>query len=118
MGLATAFKKLSNKTLMKLGGYVTVKRTTGSSYNVDNGTVLKNQTSVTVKASFEAVSSSEVNDLISQNDKKIMVSAEPFTFVPTPKDTVVVSSIEYKIIRVDKEVQDNIDVLYVLYLRA
>jgi len=57
-------------------------------------------------------------DLISQDDKKVMVSAGAITFTPTTKDKVIISSIEYKIIQIDKEEQNNIDILYVIYLRA
>jgi len=118
MGLASSLKKVSNKTLMKFGGDITIKRTTFSSYDVEAGSVVKNQTSSTVKGFLEGVTSREVNDLISQDDKKVIVSAGAITFTPTTKDKVIISSIEYKIIQIDKEEQNNIDILYVIYLRA
>ena len=118
MGLASSLKKVSNKTLMKFGGDITIKRTTQSAYNSADGSVVKSQTSATVKGFLEGVTSREVNDLVSQNDKKVMVSAGAITFTPITKDKVIISSIEYKIIQIDKEAQNNIDILYVIYLRA
>ena len=76
MGLAKGLKKVSSKTLLRLGGTVTIKRTTNSSYNDTSGEVRKIETSVDVKGNLENVSSVEVNDLISQEDKKLTLSAE------------------------------------------
>ena len=106
MGLAKGLKKVSSKTLLRLGGTVPIKRPTNSSYNDTSGEVRKIETSV------------EVNDLISQEDKKLSISAEGLTFTPTTKDKVLISAIEYKIVRVDTNEQDNTAIYYDLFLRA
>ena len=49
MGIASSLKKVANKTIMKFGGDITIKRTTQSAYNSADGSVVKSQTSVTVK---------------------------------------------------------------------
>ena len=103
---------------MKFGGDITIKRTTNSSYNSDDGSVLKNTTSVTVKGNLESISKTEVNDLISQDDKKLLVSGQELTFTPTTKDKILISSIEYKIIQIDIDSAENLDVLYTFYLRS
>tara|TARA_Y100000004_G_scaffold59041_1_gene65669 strand:+ start:13378 stop:13734 length:357 start_codon:yes stop_codon:yes gene_type:complete len=118
MGLAKGLKKVSSKTLLRLGGTVTIKRTTNSSYNDTTGEVIKDETSINVKGNLENVSSVEVNDLVSQEDKKLSISAEGLTFTPTTKDKVIISSIEYKIVRVDTNEQDNTAIYYDLFLRA
>mgnify|MGYP003139109136 FL=1 len=118
MGLAKGLKKVSSKTLLRLGGTVTIKRTANSSYNDATGEVIKNETSVNVKGNLENISSVEVNDLISQEDKKLTISAEGLTFTPTTKDKVLISAIEYKIVRVDTNEQDNTAIYYDLFLRA
>ncbi len=118
MGLAKGLKKVSSKTLLRLGGTVTIKRTLESSYNDATGKVIKNESSVNIKGNLENVSSVEVNDLISQEDKKLTISAEGLTFTPTTKDKVLISAIEYKIVRVDTNEQDNTAIYYDLFLRA
>ena len=118
MGIASSLKKVANKTLIRFGGDITIKRTTNSSYNIDTGTNVKNTTSATVKGNLETVSKSEINDLISQTDKKLIVSGKGLTFTPTTKDKILISSIEYKIIQIDVDTVQNTDVIYVFYLRA
>ena len=118
MSIAKALKKVANKAIIKFGGDITIKRTTLSEYDISTGEVVKNQTETTVKGFLENVSSTEVNDLISQNDKKVIVSSEDLTFVPTTKDKIIISSIEYKIIQIETETAQNIDVTYIFYLRA
>ncbi len=118
MGIAKGLKKVSSKTLLRLGGTVTIKRTTNSSYNDATGEVRKNETTLDIKSNLENVSSVEVNELISQEDKKLTISAEGLTFTPTTKDKVLISSIEYKIVRVDTNEQANIAIYYDLFLRA
>ena len=118
MGIASSLKKVANKTLMRFGGDITIKRTTESSYDMEDGSISKNTSSTTVKGSLEQVTRQEVNDLISQTDKKLIVSAEDLTFTPTTKDKVIISSIEYKIIQIDTDTAQNIDCVYVFYLRT
>ena len=118
MGIAKGLKKVSNKTLLRLGGTVTIKRVTESSYDSEEGLVINNTTNTSIKGSLENVSNSEVNDLISQSDKKLTVSAGSITFTPTTKDKIIISSIEYNIIRVDTNEQDNIPIYYDLFLRG
>ena len=118
MGIASSLKKVANKTLIRFGGDITIKRTINSSYNIDNGTVVKNTTSTTVKGNLKTVSKNEVNDLISETDKKLIVSGQGLTFTPTTKDKILISSIEYKIIRIDVDTAQNTNVVYVFYLRS
>ena len=118
MGIASSLQKVANKTLMRFGGDITIKRTIVSSYDPVAGKVVKNQQSVTIKGHLEDVSTVEISDLVSQNDKKVNVAASALTFTPTTKDKVIISSIEYRIIRIDTDVQDNTNIKYLIYLRA
>jgi hypothetical protein len=118
MGIASSLKKLSNKTIIKFGGDITIKTTTQSAYNSADGSVVKQQTSVTVKGVIESVTVRETNDLISQDDIKLLLSAGAIDFVPTTKDKILISGITYNIIKIDKETIENQDVVYTFYLRA
>ena len=118
MGIASSFKKVANKTIMKFGGDITIRRTTETSYDITDGEIVKDTTDTTVKGLLENVVSSEVNELISQSDKKVNVSAQDLTFIPTTKDKIIISSIEYSIIQIDTDTAENTDVKYIFYLRA
>tara|TARA_A100001201_G_scaffold57234_1_gene55361 strand:- start:489 stop:845 length:357 start_codon:yes stop_codon:yes gene_type:complete len=118
MGIASSLKKVANKTIMKFGGDIIIRRTTESSYDITDGDVIKDTTDTTVKGLLENVVNSEVNELISQSDKKVNVSAKDLTFTPTTKDKIIISSIEYSIIQIDTDTAENTNVKYIFYLRA
>ena len=118
MGIASSLKNVANKSIMKFGGDITIVRTTASQYNAETGVNVKNQTETTIKGLLESISNAEVNDLIAQSDKKVVASAQDLTFVPTTKDKVIISSIEYRIIQIETNTAENKNVTYVFYLRG
>ena len=118
MGIASSLKKVANKTIMRFGGDIVIKRTTNAEYDSSTGDLIKDTSSTTVQGLLESVKNQEVNDLISQSDKKLIVSAKDLTFTPTTKDKILISSIEYKIIQIDTDTAQNTDVVYIFYLRT
>ena len=116
MSLANALKKAASKTLSKLGGDVTIRQVTAGSYNTTTGAITES-TSDTVKGALTNVNRSEVNDLIESQDKRLTISAGDLTFVPTTKDRVVISSVEFKIIQVITNEQNNTAISFDLILR-
>ena len=117
MSLANALKKAASKTLNKLGGDVTIRQVTAGSYNTTTGAITESTSDTTVKGSLSNVSRSEVNDLIESQDKILTISAGDLTFVPTTKDRVVISNVEFKIIQVTTNEQNNTPVSFDLILR-
>ena len=117
MSLANALKKAASKTLSKLGGDVTIRRVTAGSYNTTTGSITESTSDTTIKGVLDNVSRSEVNDLIESQDKILTISAGDLTFVPTTKDRVVISSVEFKIIQVITNEQNNTPVSFDLILR-
>ena len=55
--------------------------------------------------------------MIESQDKRLTISAGDLTFAPTTKDRVVISGVEFKIIQVITEEQNNIPVKFDLILR-
>ena len=117
MSLANALKKAASASLKKLGGDVTIKRQTDGIYDAASGTYFSNESSVTVKGALSNVSMNQVGGLIESQDRVLKISAGDITFVPTTKDSVIVSNIEFKIIRVSIDEQNNIPISYDLLLR-
>ena len=117
MSLANALKKAASKTLSKLGGDVTIRQVTAGSYNTTTGAITETTSDTTIKGSLNNVNRSEVNDLIESQDKILTISAGDITFVPTTKDRVVISSVEFKIISISVNEQNNTPISFELVLR-
>ena len=117
MSLANALKKAASKTLSKLGGDVTIRQVTAGSYNTTTGAITETTSDTTIKGTLSNVSRSEVNDLIESQDKILTISAGDLTFVPTTKDRVVISSVEFKIISISVNEQNNTPISFDLVLR-
>tara|TARA_Y100000052_G_C2893209_1_gene52287 strand:- start:37 stop:441 length:405 start_codon:yes stop_codon:yes gene_type:complete len=134
MSLANALKKAATKTLSKLGGDITIKKITAGAYiagfddiaavdnitNIDEftgGVIEESIESFSVKGVVSNFSRNEVNDLIESQDKRLTISAGDLSFVPTTKDRVVISSVEFKIIQVNTNEQNNTPISFDLILR-
>ena len=134
MSLANALKRVVSAPLKKLGGDITIKKITAGAYiagfddiaAVDNITSVDEFTGGVIEESIESFSikgvvsnfsRNEVNDLIESQDKKLTISAGDLSFVPTTKDRVVISSVEFKIISVVTIEQNNTPISFDLILR-
>ena len=117
MSLAKALKKAASASLKKLGGDVTIKRFTDGTYDASSGTFFENESTVTIKGVLGNVSRNQVNDLIESQDRVLTISAGDITFVPTTKDNVVISGIEFKIIQIIINEQNNTPISFDLILR-
>ena len=117
MSLANALKKAASKTLSKLGGDVTIRQVTAGSYNTTTGAITESTSDTTIKGALSNVSRNQVNDLIESQDKILTISAGDLTFVPTTKDRVVISSVEFKIISISVNEQNNTPISFELVLR-
>ena len=117
MSIASALKKAASKALKKLGGDVTIRQLTAGSYNTTTGAITESTSDTTIKGVLSNVTRNQVNDLIESQDKQLTISAGDITFVPTTKDRVVISSVEFKIIQVLTNEQNNTAVSFDLILR-
>ena len=117
MSLANALKKAASKTLSKLGGDVTIRQVTAGSYNTTTGAITETTSDTTIKGALSNVTRNQVNDLIESQDKILTISAGDLTFVPTTKDRVVISSVEFKIISISVNEQNNTPISFELILR-
>ena len=117
MSLANALKKAASASLKKLGGDVTIRQVTAGSYNTTTGAITESTSDTTIKGVVSNVSKNQVNDLIESQDKLLTISAGDLTFAPTTKDRVVINSVEFKIIQVITNEQNNTAVSFDLILR-
>ena len=117
MSLANALKKAASKTLSKLGGDVTIRQVTAGSYNTTTGAITESTSDTTVKGALTNVNRAEVNDLIESQDKRLIIASKDIDFVPTTKDRVLISGVEFKVIQVITNEQNNTPISFDLILR-
>ena len=118
MSLANALKKASSKALNKLGGNVTLRKITTGSYNTSTGSVAETTSDTVIKGFLENIKTSEVNDLIRSNDKKLTISANGLSSEVTSQDRILIAGIEYQIAQVNKNEQNNVIITYELILKG
>ena len=116
--LTKGLREVASKTLNKFGGDITIKRITSGIYNASTGTVSEAITSVTIHGLLQNVNQRETNDLIKENDKICIIAAKDLDFIPTTTDRVSIASIDYQIIRIFTDENDNSEIKYELYIRA
>ena len=117
MSIASALKKAASKALKKLGGDVPIRQVTAGTYNTTTGAITESTSDTTIKGVLSNVTRNQVNDLIESQDKILTISAGDLTFVPTTKDRVVISSVEFKIISISVNEQNNTPISFELVLR-
>tara|TARA_Y100000592_G_scaffold33188_1_gene52712 strand:- start:442 stop:801 length:360 start_codon:yes stop_codon:yes gene_type:complete len=116
--ISKGLRNVSSKVLGKFGGDVTYKRITHGSYDTTTGSVSESITTTTIKGILQNVNQREINDLIKENDKILIIAAADLAQTPTTSDRVLVASVEYQIIRINIDENDNQNIKYEIYLRA
>ena len=81
------------------------------------GSVLK-ITDVLIKALVDNISKTEVNDLINENDKRVLIAAKDVNTTPTTKDKVLINNIVHQIITVDTTEAAGIAITFTLIVRS
>ena len=117
MGISSGLKKAASKVVNKFGGSITYRRITTGTYNTSTGTIGEVKTDSSIKGVLDGVTKSEVNDLITQQDKKITVAAKDISFTPTNKDRVVIAGVEFRVIAINTNELDNTAITFDIFLR-
>jgi hypothetical protein len=90
---------------------------TAGAYNTTTGASAETTTDTTVRGVLEDVRRSEVNDLVQQGDKRLIIAAADLASAPTTADRVIISNRSLQIIEVRTIEQDNTAITYELILR-
>ena len=116
--ISKSLKKLSSRTINKFGGSITYQKITNGIYNSDTGTMSELITEISIKGVLEDLVKEEVNELIQQTDKKLLITRGDISFEPPPQDRVKIAGIVYTVLLVKKDMIIGNDVNYLLFLRA
>lgn len=117
MGIASSLKKAASAVVRVTGGDITYRRVTTGIYNPTSGSMSEVKTDLSIKGVLDNVQKSEITDLISSQDKKLIISAGDIDFTPTTFDRVLITGTEYKIIQINTNEQGNIAIAFDIFLR-
>ncbi len=117
MGISSGLKKAASKVVNKFGGSITYRRITTGIYNTSTGTISETKTDSSIKGVLDAVSTTEVSDAITQQDKKLTIAAKDISFTPTNNDRVVIAGVEFKVIAINTNELDNTPITFDIFLR-
>jgi hypothetical protein len=118
MALATSLRSVASKLMAKFGGEVTYRSVTAGAYNTTTGASAETVTNIDIRGVIEDVRRSEVNDLVQQGDKRLIIAALDLNgTTPTTADRIVLNNRSLQIIEVRTIEQDNTAITYELILR-
>jgi hypothetical protein len=118
MALATSLRKTASKVINRFGGDVTYRQVSGGAYNTTTGAITETETDTAIKGVVDAVRKQELNELVHEQDKKLIIAASDLTITPSLSDRVVISSIVHQIVKINVIEQDNTAIAVELFLRA
>lgn len=117
MALATSLRKTASKLMVKFGGELTIRRITTGAYDPTTGTATPTASESVVRGVLENVTQRELNDLIKSSDKKLTIAAADLAFEPSVADQVTVGGRIMQTVQVNKIEQDNLAIVFELFLR-
>jgi hypothetical protein len=118
MSLSSSLQKTASKVINRFGGDVTYRQVSGGAYNTTTGAITETETNTTIKGVVDAVRKQELNELVHEQDKKLIIAASDLTITPSLSDRVVISSIVHQIVKINVIEQDNTAIAVELFLRA
>jgi len=118
MSLGKSLQKVAQKVVNKFGGLVTVNLVSRGTYNTATGTVSESETANEVRGVLDQVSASEVSDRIRATDKKLTIAAIEFNGNIGLDDRVVIEGVTHEIVQINTVEQDNLPIIFDLFLRA
>lgn len=118
MALATSLRKTASKVISRFGGEITYRQVSGGAYNTTTGAITETETNTTIKGVLDTVRKQELNELVHEQDKKLIIAAADLTITPSLSDRVVISSIVHQIVKINVIEQDNTAIAVELFLRV
>lgn len=118
MALATSLRQVASKVVNRFGGTVTYRQISGGTYNTTTGAITETETDTTIKGVLDTVRKQELNELVHEQDKKLIIAASDLTITPSLSDRVVISNVVHQIVKINVIEQDNTAIAVELFLRV
>tara|TARA_Y100001980_G_C14545746_1_gene325479 strand:- start:1342 stop:1695 length:354 start_codon:yes stop_codon:yes gene_type:complete len=117
MNIAKSIIKGISTGVKAIGTEVTIVRLSKGVYDEQTGTFCNIDTHVNVKGITGNAIRNKSDNLIESQSKDLTISAGDITFVPTTRDRVIINNINYRIINVITNEQNNKPISFDLILR-
>jgi len=101
MALATSLRKTASKVINRFGGDITYRQVSSGTYNTTTGAIVETETDTTIKGVLDTVRKQELNELVHEQDKKLMIAAADLTVTPSLSDRVVISGTVHQIVKIN-----------------
>lgn len=118
MALATSLRQVASKVVNRFGGTVIYRQISGGAYNTTTGAITETETDTTIKGVLDTVRKQELNELVHEQDKKLIIAASDLTITPSLSDRVVISNVVHQIVKINVIEQDNTAIAVELFLRV
>jgi hypothetical protein len=118
MSLATSLENVASKLVNKFGGDITYRQVAGGAYNTTTGAITETVTDTAVKGVLDKVNKQEINELIHEQDKKLILAAKDLPAAASLSDRVVISNVVHQIVKINVIEQDNTAIAVELFLRV
>jgi hypothetical protein len=118
MALANSLQKTASKVINRFGGAITYRQVSGGAYNTTTGAITETETDTVIKGVLDAVRKQELNELVHEQDKKLIIAASDLAVTPSLSDRVVISNIVHQIVKINVIEQDNTAIAVELFLRV
>ena len=118
MTLGKSLQKVAQKVVNKFGGLVDVKIVSRGTYDTATGTVTETETANEIRGVLDQVRANEISDRIRATDKKLTIAAIEFNGNLDLDDRVVIENVSHEIVQINTIEQDNLPIIFDLFLRA
>lgn len=118
MAFATSLRQVASKVVNRFGGTVTYRQISGGTYNTTTGAIVETESDTIIKGVLDTVRKQELNELVHEQDKKLIIAASDLTVTPSLSDRVVISGTVHQIVKINVIEQDNTAIAVELFLRV
>lgn len=118
MALARSLQKIASQLVNKFGGEITYRQIVGGAYSTSTGTIVETATDVAIRGVLDKVSKLEVNDLVHETDKKLIVAAADLPAAASLTDRIVIDSVVHQIVQISVIEQNNDAITFELFIRS
>lgn len=118
MSLDTKIRRAVQKVVHTVGTTVTIRRVTTGTYSPTLGTLTNPEVDYAVVGRLDDYTDRElVQTSVKAGDRKLTLAAMDLAFVPVVHDKAVIDDVVFDIVRVVREMAQNLPAMYVLQLR-
>lgn len=115
--LDTQLRPLARRLIAERGKPMTLRRLEPATYSAATGTVTATQTDHAIAAVVEDYGGHQIQGLVRQGDRRVLLAADGLAIVPRPGDQIVLDGEVFTAVRVEGTFSGALPALYALQIR-